>query len=820
MVAAFVRTTMSAAAFLLRPLFNLRMLSFRILLCTIIVVCAGEVRAASEQADHSSELTTADVRNAAVQAQAVPVDRLLTDDELVDLLDAEDNAALASIKALYGRDNRKGLFALSRYFKEAFSNRYFFDWQNTDERFQFYAKNFPSKRTDHALNKDIHTSLYPAAAQWQLPYKNLKGEDVTAYELRHLARQHKALDMAYMHHYENGNPLYVDYFTAQLRSLNAAFANKRYEDDSGGNGVYESYRAGTRVINWLQIHAFYLGDQSYGWQDQLETIKTLLHEGASLQEKNQQFVAGNHQTRGVSALAVIAILFNEYPGAEAWYENAMDLLEQHLIKEVNQDGFQFERSVHYHIDDIFNYFYAFQLATLNNFAVSELWSQKLRAMFDALVVLARPDKNLPVLQDDTDSPGAEFNDISTIAQLGGILFNEPAINYFASKSVSAGYYWYLRAEQLNAIDKLSGSKPALRSAALPQTGYYVMRDGWAKDDLHMTVSAGLSAEKPDHQHGDSLGIVAFANQQDILPNYQVRYFLEDYEFFKNSYAKNVAIVDSIPQGVGWQSNQGGSGFGKWRKLPKPRVISWANGKSWDYFAGSHNGYNDIGVEYYRKVFFLKGLGWIVRDIFSSASGKHDYQQIWQGHYSESSSTNHHQSVFADGSGLEIVQLGDQAEAASTQIVRGKGHLIYSMNKAVGEYTTLLYPSKSFMQRLPEQFLESSEYSLKGWEFQRRTSKDLMVGKYSTNAALVLVNSQQAMLLGASYLKTATGELKFSEPTDLLIDISAGKQSAVRLWNHKPVDVQATGVKLADAGAINRLQGAQRYQPNSELIIHW
>ena len=95
----------------------------------------------------------------------------------------------------------------------------------------------------------------------------------------------------------------------------------------------------------------------------------------------------------------------------------------------------------------------------------------------------------------------------------------------------------------------------------------------------------------------------------------------------------------------------------------------------------------------------------------------------------------------------------------------------------------------------------------------------MVGKYSTNAALVLMNNEEAIVLGASYLKAATGELKFSEPTDLLIDSSAGNQSAVRLWNHKPVEVNATGVKLSVAGGNDPLQGAQRYQPNSELIIH-
>ncbi len=55
-----------------------------------------------------------------------------------------------------------------------------------------------------------------------------------------------------------------------------------------------------------------------------------------------------------------------------------------------------------------------------------------------------------------------------------------------------------------------------------------MREGWKPDDKMMIVSAGLDGEKPDHQHGDMLGIQAMANGKIILPNYQVRYSLEDF----------------------------------------------------------------------------------------------------------------------------------------------------------------------------------------------------------------------------------------------------------------------------------------------------
>lgn len=546
----------------------------------------------------------------------IPSQRLLTDVELVSLLDSRGNPEIENIQALYGEHPTKGLQALAEYLRETYSERYYFDWKNVDQRFADYQKRFPAKRAGHAQNRDIHMGLYPARARWKLPYKNLKGNSVTAYELRHLARQHKVLDMAFMHRYEDKNPVYVDYFTEQMRSLNDAFVAGEYEDDEGGNGVYESFRAGYRVINWLQVHALFLGSEHYDDSAQLDLVRTMLHLGASLHPRIQQFRYGNHQTRGAVALAMIAILFKDYAGTDVWLSDAIANLGEHLEKEVNADGFQFERSIHYHVGDIYNYFRVLQLAQLNGIEVPDDWRRKLKGMFDSMVVMARPDRRLPVFQDDTNSPWAEHNLMSDFMLLGAVLFDDPVVNYFASKSVDSDMYWLLRGEQIGKLVGLERKQPTMGSAELPDTGYYVMRDGWHKDGLHMAITAGLSEHKPDHQHGDMLGLVAWARGQEILPNYQVRYSLPDFVYFKNSWVKNVALVDGIAHGIGWRSNRGGSGFGKWDELPQPRVIAWLKRNDWDFFAGSHDGYDDIGVQHFRKVFFLKGLGWVVRDILN------------------------------------------------------------------------------------------------------------------------------------------------------------------------------------------------------------
>ncbi len=690
-----------------------------------------------------------------LQAQEIPSDKILPIEELPNYLKKE------IYKTLHSNGNISEA-VLAAHFRQNFKERFFYDWQIVDSRFDRYNDLYGNEKS-HTSRANDHLSKYADSTLWKLPFNYQNGEPVNAYALRHLARQHKMMDIAYLYFYEDKNPKYIDYFTRQMQSLNVALENGEYEKIEDGNGVYEVFRAGYRVLNWLSIHNLFLGEKAYSDSDQLYTIATLLQHGAHLYAHNDKFRYGNHQTRGMSALAMLAILFRDFEEADLWYKRAMTRLGEHLDKEINSDGFQFERSVHYHLSDISNYFYVYQLAQISGIEVDAVWKERLQSLFETLVKIAYPDKTAPVLQDDTDDPWAEKNKIARTMTLGYLLFDNPEFGYFAESKVEEKMYWFLQKKQLDALKSIDRTQPKIGSTFFPETGYYIMREGWGKKDKMMIVSAGLDADKPDHQHGDMLGIQAMVSGNVILPNYQVRYSLKDFDWFKNSMVKNVALVDDELQGKQWTGNKGGSGFGKFRELPNPKVIAWTSDEQMDCFVGSHDGFSNIGVSYSRQVIYLKDVFWIIKDNFE-AEDTHTYKQVWQGHYTDENGANLLRSSFVDGSGCDILQL----ESVDAVVQSGKRGKQWSVVKKEGQndfsFITVVYPFEKYSDRMNE---EEKIPTLGNWKLN-----DLSF-EWKGNQALS--KQEEAILFGVSEVEIEGIKLQFSAETDVFVSWKDGER---------------------------------------------
>jgi hypothetical protein len=351
------------------------------------------------------------------------------------------------------------------------------------------------------------------------------------------------------------------------------------------------------------------------------------------------------------------------------------------------------------------------------------------------------------------------------------MFADPRYAYFASDNPAVEYYWLMNQNEMKS-EKVKSHYPGILSSELEQTGYYVMRDGWDENALQMVFSAGLSEVKPDHQHGDMLGVTAFGLGTELLPNYQVAYKYDDFPFWKNSWTKNVAIVDSQLQGREWKPNQGGSGFGKWKVLPKPSVKLWIKNDKFDYIAATHDGFDNLGVKYTREIVFIKDQYWLVFDNFISKE-PHEYQQIWQGSYDVNSESEVFKTI-NENSRFFISQLNTDKFRISKSSFRDKSNLVFSIDKNGSyQFITLLCPVNNLEQK-PEN-LFSTDNILSDWNLEIQANK-------------ILKANEGYLLLDAVKIYFAKKVIKLDETAHLFVMIK-NEQLEMSLLNSDKVNYE-------------------------------
>jgi hypothetical protein len=228
--------------------------------------------------------------------------------------------------------------------------------------------------------------------------------------------------------------------------------------------------------------------------------------------------------------------------------------------------------------------------------------------------------------------------------------------------------------------------------------------------------------------------------------------------FKNSMTKNVALVDDELQGKQYTSNKGGSGFGKFRELPNPKVISWSTHDDIDVFVGSHDGFENVGVDYSRQVINVKNQFWIVKDNFKS-SEPHEYKQVWQGHYSKEHAPDLLRSTFEDGSGLDIYQL-NKTDEVKTDGRRGKQWSVVS-KKGSSDYSfiTILFPFDKFDKRINE---DQEIPELNGWK--------LNDSKWTTDnkQSISLTKGETSIFFSVKILEFMNTKIEFEEYVDVIV----------------------------------------------------
>jgi hypothetical protein len=376
-----------------------------------------------------------------------------------------------------------------------------------------------------------------------------------------------------------------------------------------------------RSISWLWALHFFKRSTRLQPQLFLRLSKFLYLHARHLETYLSTYFSPNtHLTGEALGLFYLGTLLPELRGAARWRETGRRILLAELDRHVRADGVYFEQATYYHRYTTDFYMHFALLARANGEALDARLASKLAALLDHLMHLTRPDGTTPFVGDDDGGrlsmlDERRADDFRAALSNGAALFGRADYKHVAGE-VAEETLWLQGRAGLDAFDALGAREPAETSRAFPEGGYYVMRDGWAKDSNYMLLDCGPHGAGEigsGHGHADALSFELAARGRTLLVDPGTFTYTGSSEWrdrFRSSTSHNTLALDGASSSV-----PGQSAF-RWAHVARARTKTWTTDERFDFFEGEHDGYTRLspapaGVR--RGVLFLKGDYWVVRD---------------------------------------------------------------------------------------------------------------------------------------------------------------------------------------------------------------
>lgn len=423
-----------------------------------------------------------------------------------------------------------------------------------------------------------------------------------------------------------GDERYAETFSQHLGSW--------IEQNPTGIGINwtSSLEVAFRAMSWIWAFHFFKDSEAFSPDLFKNALKALYSHGRHIEQYLSKYYSPNtHLTGEALGLYYLGTQLPFFDRALKWRRLGEEILFEEIEKQVYEDGVYFEQSTWYqrYTTDFFAHF-AVLKALSGQFdekrsEVRKL-EDRLETAFDFLMQITMPDGRTPLIGDDDGGrvlpiTTAGSDDFRGTLALGAIIFERDDQKRVAGRA-SEEIFWLLGPDGIDAYDKLGESAPEIESVNFSDGGYSVMRDGWEDTDNYMLIDCGeLGSLAGGHGHADTLSIVAATQGRSLLVDsgtYTYHESTDMRDYFRSSVAHNTLVVDDT------SSSQPGNAF-NWKSRANATRKKWIANHRFDYFEGSHDGYERLAspVAHTRSVLFIKGDYWIMRDLAETA-GSHEY----------------------------------------------------------------------------------------------------------------------------------------------------------------------------------------------------
>lgn len=398
-----------------------------------------------------------------------------------------------------------------------------------------------------------------------------------------------------------------------------------------GVNWFSSLEVAFRAISWIWGLNFFKNSKFLDSKTLLQIMRYLYAHGTHLEKYLSTYYSPNTHLTG-EALGLY-YLGTQMPFARAkkWRKLGRRILLQELDKQLLSDGVYFEQSSWYarYTADFYLHFFILQQRNgdFETSAAEEAMEVKLKTALDHLMYITRPDGTSPLIGDDDGGrmvplSSRKPNDFRATLSTAAVLFNREDYK-FVAENVSEELFWMLGTVGVEEFNKIGEFTPEEESTSFNDGGYFVMRDGWEKTDNYMLIDCGQhGALSSAHSHADVLSFELASGGRTMLVDpgtYTYHKSEEARDHFRSSFAHNTLMIDD-------KSSSEPAGKFKWGKIANATVNKWIAQDRFDFFEGTHDGYEDLEspATHTRSILFLKNDYWIIRD-FVETRGEHTYQ---------------------------------------------------------------------------------------------------------------------------------------------------------------------------------------------------
>jgi len=386
-----------------------------------------------------------------------------------------------------------------------------------------------------------------------------------------------------------------------------------------------------RSLSWIWVYFLLNGTPAITTEFRQEWLHAIAISGRHIERYLSTYFSPNtHLVGEAVALFFIGTLCPELHSSARWKDKGWEIVLRESQRQVRSDGFYFEQSTYYHVYALDFLLHARVLASLNDVPFPPAYNRRLEQMLDALALLCRAGTPPRWGDDDGgrvfDGQRNRAEHLSDPLATGAVVFGRGDFK-FLSGGLREETLWLLGEKGVSQFDRLEANLPSMSSAALPETGLYVM--SCAEGRLQAVIDAGpQGALAAGHGHADALSVTLYAGGRELLGDpgtYQYVGPDGQREQFRGTAAHNTAQLDGLDQSTS-------KGPFAWEHLTRTKAETWIIGQTFDLFVGSHDGYTQTEnpAVHRRWVFFRKPKFWLVRDLLLG-TGTHRVDLRWHLH---------------------------------------------------------------------------------------------------------------------------------------------------------------------------------------------